>query len=133
MSESKSRCGLDVALAVVGGKWKPLVLFHLNGGPRRFGELRRLVAGISEKVLIQHLRELEADGILKRRDYREVPPRVDYEMTEFGRTLARALMPLCGWGDEHRERVEEMQRLQPAPGAAKHRSPQPANQSKSAS
>jgi DNA-binding HxlR family transcriptional regulator len=133
MADPKFTCGLDVALAVVGGKWKPLMLFHLNGGPRRFGELRRLVVGISEKVLIQHLRELEADGILKRMDYREVPPRVDYEMTEFGRSLARALMPLCGWGDEHRERVEEMQRLQPAPGAAKLRAPQPADQSKNQS
>lgn len=99
-------CGLEVALAVVGGKWKPLVLFHLNNGPRRFGELKRLVAGISEKVLIQQVRELAEDGIIVRRDYHEVPPRVDYEMTPFGKTLARALMPLCAWGDENRERVD---------------------------
>jgi len=99
-------CGLDVALAVVGGKWKPIVLFHLNAGPRRFGELKRLVAGISEKVLIQQVRELAEDGIILRRDYHEVPPKVDYEMTEFGRTLAQALMPLCAWGDENRQRIE---------------------------
>jgi DNA-binding HxlR family transcriptional regulator len=105
-------CGLDVALAVVGGKWKPLVLFHLGGGSRRFGELRRLVTGISEKVLIQQLKELEADGILSRTDYREVPPRVDYAMTAFGRTLATALVPLCAWGDAHRIQVEQMQRIQ---------------------
>jgi DNA-binding HxlR family transcriptional regulator len=105
-------CGLDVALAVVGGKWKPLVLFHLGGGSRRFGELRRLVTGISEKVLIQQLKELEADGILSRTDYRELPPRVDYAMTAFGRTLATALVPLCAWGDAHRIQVEQMQRIQ---------------------
>jgi DNA-binding HxlR family transcriptional regulator len=100
-------CGLDVALCVIGGKWKPLVLFHLNGGPRRFGELKRLVAGISEKVLIQHLRELTEDGIVVRRDYHEVPPRVDYAMTEFGHTLAQALIPLCDWGNANRHRVEQ--------------------------
>ena len=105
-------CGLDVALAVVGGKWKPLVIFHLGGGTRRFGELRRLVTGISEKVLIQQLKEMEADGILSRTDHREVPPRVDYAMTAFGRTLATALMPLCSWGDANRSQVEQMQRIQ---------------------
>jgi DNA-binding HxlR family transcriptional regulator len=105
-------CGLDVALSVVGGKWKPLVLFHLGGGSRRFGELRRLVTGISEKVLIQQLKELEADGILSRTDYRELPPRVDYAMTAFGRTLAAALVPLCAWGDANRIQVQQMQRIQ---------------------
>ena len=107
-------CGLDVALAVTGGKWKPLILFHLGGGVRRFGELRRLVTGISEKVLIQQLKELAADGILSRTDHREVPPRVDYAMTAFGRTLAMALMPLCAWGDANRTHVEQMQRVQRA-------------------
>ena len=114
VAEHGSTCGLDVALAVVGGKWKPLVLFHLGGGPRRFGELRRLVRGISEKVLIQQLRELEGDGVLSRTDHREVPPRVDYAMTAFGRTLAAALMPLCAWGEENRERVEERQQRKSA-------------------
>jgi DNA-binding HxlR family transcriptional regulator len=106
MENQSLGCGLDVALSVVGGKWKPIVLFHLNGGPRRFGELRRLVAGISEKVLIQQVRELAEDGIIVRCDYHEVPPRVDYQMTEFGRTLAQALMPLCVWGNENRHRIE---------------------------
>jgi DNA-binding HxlR family transcriptional regulator len=101
-------CGLEVALSVIGGKWKPIVLFHLNGGPRRFGELKRLVAGISEKVLIQQVRELAEDGVIMRRDYGEIPPRVDYQMTEFGLTLARALMPLCAWGDANRERIDAL-------------------------
>jgi DNA-binding HxlR family transcriptional regulator len=105
-------CGLDVALAVIGGKWKPLILFHLGGEARRFGELRRLVAGISEKVLIQQLKELEAGGVLTRTDYRELPPRVDYAMTPFGRSLATALVPLCSWGDANRAEVMKIQQRQ---------------------
>jgi DNA-binding HxlR family transcriptional regulator len=106
MNQRPNSCGLEVALSVVGGKWKPMVLFHLNGGPRRFGEIKRLVTGISEKVLIQQLRELAEDRIIIRRDYQEVPPRVDYQITEFGLTLAQALMPLCAWGDANRTRIE---------------------------
>jgi DNA-binding HxlR family transcriptional regulator len=98
-------CGLEAALAVVGGKWKPIVLWHLAPGPRRFGELRRMVTGISEKMLIQQLRELEADGVVVRRDIREIPPRVEYSLTEFGVSLGRALKPLCDWGREHMERI----------------------------
>ncbi|WP_061937073.1 helix-turn-helix domain-containing protein [Aureimonas sp. AU22] len=106
MSKSESDCGLDVALAVMGGKWKPLILYHLGYGPKRFGDLRRLVAGISEKVLIHELRELVASGVLIRHDYREVPPRVDYTVTPFGETLVEALRPLCAWGTAHRRHVE---------------------------
>ena len=101
-------CGLDVALAVMGGKWKPLILYHLRSDPKRFGELKRLVTGISEKVLIQQLRELTAAGVLVRHDYKQVPPKVDYTMTAFGMTLVQALLPLCDWGTEHRARVDEM-------------------------
>ena len=100
-------CGLEAALAVVGGKWKPIVLWHLAPGPRRFGELRRLVTGISEKMLIQQLREMEADGIVVRRDFREIPPRVEYSLTEFGVSLGQALKPLCDWGREHTERISK--------------------------
>src|SRR4051794_19151828 len=100
-------CGLEAALAVIGGKWKPIVLWHLATGPRRFGELRRLVTGISEKMLIQQLREMQADGIVAREDFREVPPRVAYSLTEFGVSLGEALRPLCEWGREHRQRIEE--------------------------
>src|SRR6516162_2003917 len=81
-------CGLEAALAVVGGKWKPIVLWRLAGGARRFGELRRLVEGISEKMLIQQLREMEADGIVARKDFREVPPRVEYAPTPLGVSLS---------------------------------------------
>ena len=108
MSTEESPCGLDVALAVMGGKWKPLILYHLNLGPKRFGELKRSVVGISEKVLIQQLRELAAADVLTRHDYQRVPPMVDYTMTAFGMTLARALLPLCRWGTEHREKITEI-------------------------
>jgi DNA-binding HxlR family transcriptional regulator len=108
VKEIERGCGLEVALSVIGGKWKPIVLFHLSSGPCRYGELRRLVRGISEKVLIQQLRELSRDGIILRRDYQEVPPRVDYKMTEFGLSLAAALVPLCNWGSVNRARVREL-------------------------
>ena len=99
-------CGLEAALDVVGGKWKPIVLWHLSGGPRRFGELRRLVIGISEKMLIQQLREMQGDGVVAREDFREIPPRVEYALTEFGESLLAALRPLGEWGAEHMARIE---------------------------
>src|SRR3954462_9748397 len=98
-------CGIEAALAVIGGKWKPIVLWHLVPGPQRFGELRRLVTGISEKMLIQQLREMEGDGIVAREDFREVPPRVEYSLTAFGGSLSEARRPLCDWGREHMGRI----------------------------
>jgi DNA-binding HxlR family transcriptional regulator len=100
-------CGLEAALEVVGGKWKVLILWSLRGEPLRFGELRRQIPGISEKMLIQHLKEMEADGIVTRKDYKEVPPRVEYAMTSFGHSLCGALAPLCAWGVQHMERIAE--------------------------
>lgn len=101
-------CGLDAALAVIGGKWKPLILFHLAHGTRRYGDLRRAVGSVTHKVIIQQLKDLEADGIIDRFDHKEIPPRVDYSLTPFGRTLAKALAPLCVWGTEHLSEVEEL-------------------------
>jgi DNA-binding HxlR family transcriptional regulator len=99
-------CGLEAALAVIGGKWKFLILWTLaNQGAKRFGELRRAVAGISEKMLIQELKELELDGIVSRKDFKEVPPRVEYAMTAFGAELAEATRPLCAWGTKHINRI----------------------------
>src|SRR5215475_5561849 len=99
-------CGLDAALDVMGGKWKGLILWTLRSGARRFGELRRVVLGISEKMLIQHLKEMEADGIVTRRDFKEIPPRVEYALTPFGESLSVALTPLCEWGTLHMRRAE---------------------------
>jgi len=92
-------CGIDTALEVIGGKWKVLILWALHERPhRRFGELRRMLPGVTEKVLAAHLRELEADGIVHRRSYDEVPPRVEYSLTEDGDRLNGALGPLADWG-----------------------------------
>ncbi|MEJ8659470.1 MULTISPECIES: helix-turn-helix domain-containing protein [Streptomyces] len=99
-------CGLDAAVDVVGGKWKPMILWALHvAGTRRFGELRRDVQGVSEKMLIQQLRELEADGIVHREVYREVPPRVEYSLTELGKALNTALLPLGQWGDDFMSQI----------------------------
>jgi len=103
-------CGLDAALEVIGGKWKALILWQLQPGRRRFGELKRLVPGISEKMLIQQLREMEADGIVHREVYREVPPKVEYSVTAFGASLNDALTPLCDWGERHMARIGAGQR-----------------------
>ncbi|MGW6917417.1 winged helix-turn-helix transcriptional regulator [Kitasatospora sp. NPDC054939] len=92
-------CGIDAALEVIGGKWKVLILWALHEHPHsRFGRLRRLVPGITEKVLAAHLRELEADGIVHRESYDEVPPRVEYALTGDGVRLNAALEPLAAWG-----------------------------------
>lgn len=101
------RCGLDVSLRVVGGKWKPLILYHVRGGPVRFSQIRQRIGGISEKVLIQQLRELVSAKVLVRRDHQQVPPMVDYALTPFGETLVSALLPLCEWGSRNRAFVEE--------------------------
>ena len=94
-------CGLDVTLRVIAGKWKPLIVYFLSLAPNRYGELRRAVRGVSDKMLIQQLKEMEADGIVRRTDYKEVPPRVDYALTPLGHSLAQALAPLCAWGTEN--------------------------------
>lgn len=101
-------CGLNATLRIISGKWKPLILFFLRQGPKRYGELKRLTLGVSDKVLIQQLKDLEADLVLTRNDYQEVPPRVDYALTPLGRSLAEAIVPLCTWGTEN---AAEMARI----------------------
>jgi len=86
---------------VIGGKWKFLIIWQLASRSRRFGELRRLVTGVTEKMLIQGLKELEKDGVVSRRDFREIPPKVEYSLTERGVELANLLRPLCEWGTEN--------------------------------
>ncbi|MET7358806.1 helix-turn-helix domain-containing protein [Streptomyces sp. NPDC005562] len=94
-------CGIDSAMEVIGGKWKVLILWALHEYPcRRFGELRRLLPGITEKVLASHLREMETDGVVCRVSYDEVPPRVEYSLTGDGLRLNEALQPLAAWGRE---------------------------------
>ncbi|WP_280269040.1 winged helix-turn-helix transcriptional regulator [Nocardia wallacei] len=94
-------CGLDATLSVLNGKWKMMILWPLSERPHRFGELRRQVPGVTEKVLTTQLRELEADGIVHREVYDEVPPRVEYSLTPLGEKLNDALLPLEAWGRAH--------------------------------
>ncbi|AQU68910.1 winged helix-turn-helix transcriptional regulator [Streptomyces niveus] len=91
---------------VVSGKWKSLILWELHHyGVRRFGELRRGLPGVSEKMLIQHLREMEEDGLVHREVYREVPPKVEYSLTEQGVSLNAALSSLGAWGTERMRQI----------------------------
>ncbi|MFF7854098.1 winged helix-turn-helix transcriptional regulator [Streptomyces sp. NPDC007904] len=94
-------CGIDAAMDVIGGKWKVLILWALNERRHRFGELRRELPGVTEKVLAAQLRELEADGIVHREEYDEVPPRVEYSLTPRGAALNEALEPLGAWGRQN--------------------------------
>ena len=103
-----NRCGLDVSIPYISGKWKPMLLYHLQSGRRRFGELRRLVFGISEKVLLQQLNELVEDELVRKLIHEQSIPKVEYEVTEFGLTLIDALRPLCDWGNANRDRDTEV-------------------------
>lgn len=94
-------CPLEAALDVIGGKWKVPILYHLQGGTLRFNELRRFMPKVTQRMLTKQLRELEADQIILRTVYAEVPPKVEYSITEFGMTLAPSLKVLQEWGIEH--------------------------------
>lgn len=89
------------ALKVIGGRWKAVILYHLFDGPKRLSELKRLSPNVSQKVLIQQLREMEEHGIVHREVFRQVPPRVDYRATELGRSLEPVIASLCEWGRRH--------------------------------
>lgn len=96
---------VQATLKVLGGKWKILILWHLKDKARRFSELKRLIPEITEKMLIQQLRELEKDEIVNRKVYSDVPPKVEYSFTDYGRSLEPALKVLCEWGKEHLKRI----------------------------
>ena len=97
-------CPVELAVDVIGGRWRTVLLSRLKEGVHRYGELRRLVPGISEKMLSQRLRELEADGLIRRRDLGTVPPHVEYDLTDEGRSLAPVLQSLYDWGVARAER-----------------------------
>ena len=92
-------CGLDAAVSVIGGKWRVLIVWALQDRSLRFGELKRAISGVSEKVLVEQLRELEASGVVSREAYDEARPRVEYSLTPLGHDLNRALVPLGDWGN----------------------------------
>ena len=91
-------CGVAVSLEIIGGKWKGVILWHLCHKTLRFSQLRRRLQGVTQKMLTQQLRELERDGLVNRKVFAEVPPRVEYSLTDLGRTLEPTLRQLCEWG-----------------------------------
>ncbi|MBD1997566.1 winged helix-turn-helix transcriptional regulator [Leptolyngbya sp. FACHB-671] len=97
---------VQTTLKVLGGKWKLLILWHLKDNDRRYSELKRLIPEITEKMLVQQLRELESDGLVNRTVFSEVPPKVEYSFTEYGRSLEPVLQTLCNWGERHLKRLE---------------------------
>ena len=100
----KTGCDVEATLSVIGGRWKPVLVCHLLDGRKRFGELRRLTPNATERMITLQLRELEADGVIDRHVYAEVPPRVEYEVTAFGRSLEPILALMQAWGQAFKAR-----------------------------
>jgi DNA-binding HxlR family transcriptional regulator len=105
MENEVAKCSISTTLRALGGKWKIIVLWHLIDKTRRFGEIQHLVKGVTHKMLTQQLRELEADGLLQRTVYAEVPPRVEYSLTEYGKTLIPILNAMSQWGIAHEQNL----------------------------
>ena len=101
----KTGCDVEATLSVIGGRWKPILLCHLMGGKKRFGELRRLTPNATERMITLQLRELEADKVISRHVFAEVPPRVEYEVTDYGRSLDPILCSMQQWGRSFKERM----------------------------
>lgn len=101
MVKKKYNISVEATLEVIGGKWKCVILCHLTRGKKRTSELKRLMPGITQKMLTQQLRELEDDGIINRITYNQVPPKVEYELSEYGWSLKGILDSLCEWGEQH--------------------------------
>src|SRR5688572_11193828 len=100
-------CGMAYSLSIIGGRWKPAILCRLSHQKMRYSDLKNSIENISERMLIAQLRELEADHIIKRTVYPVVPPRVEYEMTDLGRTMQPMLRSMSDWGNMHRTAVEK--------------------------
>lgn len=96
---------VQATLKILGGKWKILILWHLKDEAKRYSQLKQLIPEITEKMLIQQLRELENDGIVNRKVYSDIPLKVEYSFTDYARTLVPVLKTLCDWGQEHLKRV----------------------------
>ncbi len=96
------KCPVEYTLSLMGGKWKPIILWQLAlEGVKRYGELKKGVSGITHKMLSQQLKELESDGLIHRREYHQIPPKVEYSLTEKGVSLIPVLRTMCQWGQEH--------------------------------
>jgi len=105
--ETDEGCPVETTLDVLGGKWKGIILYHLIDGPKRFNEFRRLYPCITQFMLTLQLRELERDDIVHREVYKQVPPKVEYSLTEFGRTLEPIILAMKHWGETYKSRLED--------------------------
>lgn len=101
-------CPVETGLELIGGRWKARILWKLYNGTLRFGELRRGLPGITEKMLTQQLKELEHDQLIIRTQYPEMPPRVEYSLSEFGRSLTPVLDALKAWGTENQAQIRQV-------------------------
>jgi DNA-binding HxlR family transcriptional regulator len=101
MQKKKYNISVEATLEVIGGKWKCVILCHLTHGKKRTSELKRLMPNITQKMLTQQLRELEEDGVINRIVYNQIPPKVEYELSEYGKSLESILDSLCVWGERH--------------------------------
>lgn len=104
---NKYSCPVEAMVEVIGGKWKGVILYHLLDGTKRFNELKRLKPNITQRMLTLQLRELEADGIIHREVYREVPPKVEYSLTELGKSLRPVILLMMEWATHNMEKVLE--------------------------
>ena len=100
-TNKKYNISVEATLEVIGGKWKCVILCHLTHGTKRTSDLKRIMPNITQKMLTQQLRELEADGVVNRITYHQVPPKVEYELSEYGWSLKPILDALCTWGEIH--------------------------------
>ncbi|RAR41121.1 helix-turn-helix domain-containing protein [Paenibacillus sp. MDMC362] len=105
MQTKKYNIAVEATLEVIGGKWKCVILCHLTHGRKRTNELKRLMPQITQKMLTQQLRELEDDGVINRIIHNQVPPKVEYELSEYGMSLSGILDMLCAWGETHITKV----------------------------
>lgn len=110
--DKNAGCPVEAALEIIGGKWKGVILFHLLGETKRFNELKRLMPGVTLRMLTRQLRELEDAQIVRRKVYAEVPPKVEYSLTDLGKTLEPILLSLGSWGRDYLERNIGPQRAQ---------------------
>ena len=108
-------CPVEATADIIGGKWKAVILYYLFQGSKRFNELRRLLPEVTQRMLTLQLRELEQDGIVHREIYKEVPPRVEYSLTEFGTSLGPIIVQMLDWGEEYMEQIQEQKRQRTKP------------------
>lgn len=101
-------CGVEATLDVIGGKWKGVILYHMLNQTRRFNEFRRLLPEVTQRMLTLQLRELENDGLILRVVYPQVPPKVEYSLTEFGKTLTPILLLMREWGEKYTNNVTQI-------------------------